>query len=294
MYRIFLALFILLFLPTVQLQAGVVEPEFEGEWVQGAVLIGKVAPGHKLEFLDRQVPVAEDGVFVIGLGRDFPPQATVTVIQDDSRQQYNYSVRQRQYNIQRVEGVPSRTVNPSSAHLERIRSESALVKKARKRLLERNDFRDTYQWPIVGRISGVYGSQRYYNGEPGRPHYGIDIARPEGALVRAPIGGQVTLVHTDMFFSGGTLIVDHGYGLSSTFIHLSDILVVEGQEVKQGEAIAKVGSSGRATGPHLDWRMNWFDQRTDPQLLVPPMEEALARSKQSVTDKSKDSGGAVQ
>jgi murein DD-endopeptidase MepM/ murein hydrolase activator NlpD len=125
----------------------------------------------------------------------------------------------------------------------------------------------------VGRISGVYGSQRFYNGEPNSPHYGVDVAAPTGAEVVSPAAGVVTLVHPDMFFSGGTLIIDHGHGLSSTFIHLSKILVNEGDDIQQGQAIAQVGATGRATGPHLDWRMNWFDQRVDPALLVGAMPQ---------------------
>ena len=125
-----------------------------------------------------------------------------------------------------------------------------------------------FVWPLEGTITGVYGSQRIYNGVPKSPHYGIDIAAPQGELVRAPAPGVVTLVHPDMYYSGGTLIVDHGHGLSSTFIHLSESLVEIGQRVEAGEVIAKVGSTGRSTGPHLDWRMNWFDVRIDPRLVL--------------------------
>ena len=126
-------------------------------------------------------------------------------------------------------------------------------------------------WPAKGRISGVYGSQRILNGEPRRPHYGVDVAAPVGTLVHAPADGLVTLANEDMFFSGGTLILDHGHALSSSFLHLSAILVKEGQRVRQGDPIAKIGATGRATGPHLDWRMNLGRDRLDPQLLVGPM-----------------------
>lgn len=246
--------------------------EFQGVWQQGAVLQGQVEPGTKVNFLGRQVRVAEDGVFVIGLGRDAAKQVTVTTqLAGQEPQEHIFDVKQREYRIQRVEGVPAKTVNPPADQLARIRKESALARKARKVDSDRQDFRAQFEWPLTGPITGVYGSQRYYNGEPRRPHFGVDVARPTGTVVIAPAGGKVLLAYDDMFFSGGTLIVDHGHGLSSSFIHLSKILVEEGQEVKQGDPIAEVGATGRVTGPHLDWRMNWFNQRVDPQLLVGPM-----------------------
>ena len=125
-----------------------------------------------------------------------------------------------------------------------------------------------FQWPTEGIITGVYGSRRFYNGKAGRPHYGIDIAAPQGSHVVAPASGTITLVHDNMYFSGGTIIMDHGHGISSTFIHLHKSHVKVGDKVEQGQLLAEIGSTGRSTGPHLDWRMNWFDQRLDPQLLV--------------------------
>jgi murein DD-endopeptidase MepM/ murein hydrolase activator NlpD len=247
--------------------------EFDGKWQQGAILRGRVAPPSTyVEFLERQVRVAADGRFVIGLGRDAPSEAVVTTVDpDEQRREHRFAVQQREYPIQRIEGVPQRTVTPDPEQVARSRAEAALAWQARQLDSERTDFAQAFEWPLTGRISGVYGSQRYYNGEPRTPHYGVDIAAPTGTPVRAPAAGVVTLVHPDMFFSGGTLIVDHGHGLSSTFIHLHKILVEEGQRVEQGDVIAQVGATGRATGPHLDWRMNWFDQRVDPTLLVAPM-----------------------
>ncbi len=246
--------------------------EFQGNWQQGAVLLGKVPAGTQVEFKDRSVRVTEDGQFVIGLGRDANPEAVlITIDPSGKRQQHEFTVAAREYNIQRVTGVPQRTVTPSPEQIERSRREAKMAADARKVDLPLQDFSQKFEWPLVGRITGVYGSQRFYNGEPNSPHYGIDIAAPTGTSVRAPAGGVVTLVHPDMFFSGGTLIVDHGHGLSSTFIHLHKILVEEGERVEQGQIIAQVGASGRATGPHLDWRMNWFEERVDPSLLVGPM-----------------------
>lgn len=246
--------------------------EIDGKWEQGQMLVGRVEPGSQVEFAERDLRVDGDGVFVFGLDRDAPAHVALTVTDPGGgMQRHQFQVKQREYNIQRIEGVPSRTVNPPAEQLKRIRREGALTRSARSKDLDRRDFLKEFQWPLLGPVTGVYGSQRYYNGEPRRPHYGVDVAAPTGTVVVAPVDGVVTLAYGDMFFSGGTLIVDHGHGISSTFIHLSRILVDEGQEVKQGEAIAEVGATGRATGPHLDWRINWFGHRLDPQLRVGPM-----------------------
>ncbi|NIB43169.1 M23 family metallopeptidase [Pseudomaricurvus alkylphenolicus] len=253
-------------------RAEIVEPQLQGQWKQGALIYGHLPAGHRVTFLDRTVPVSAAGHFVLGLGRDFPKQASLVVENGSGESRvFHYPVEQRQYRIQKVNGVPARTVTPDPGHLARIRAEAKQAREARKQITPRQNFRQSFVWPLTGPITGVYGSQRYYNGEPRRPHFGVDVAAPTGTRVTAPAGGVVTLAHKDMFFSGGTLIVDHGHGLSSSFIHLSKLLVEVGQEINQGDVIAEVGATGRATGPHLDWRMNWFDQRVDPQLLVPPM-----------------------
>ena len=152
--------------------------------------------------------------------------------------------------------------------LDRIKNDNRIVALARKRNDARTDFDKGFIWPVKGRITGVYGSQRVFNGVPKRPHFGIDIAAPTGTKVLAPAGGIVTLAEDDLYYSGGTLIIDHGHGLSSTFIHLHKNLVKVGDRVEQGDAVAEVGATGRVTGPHLDWRMNWFKHRIDPELLV--------------------------
>jgi murein DD-endopeptidase MepM/ murein hydrolase activator NlpD len=244
--------------------------EISGHWQQGAVLIGQVPKGIAVEYNQRKLQLTNDGKFVIGLGRDAPATAVITTISQGKSETHKFTVKAREYNIQRVEGVPQATVEPSKQQTERIAREAELVKKARKVDLPLNFFAQKFQWPLLGPISGVYGSQRVYNGVPGSPHVGLDIAKPVGALVRAPAGGKVTLVHSDMFLSGGTLIIDHGHGLSSTFIHLSKILVKEGDKITQGQDIALVGKTGRASGPHLHWAMNWFEERVDPQLLLEP------------------------
>jgi murein DD-endopeptidase MepM/ murein hydrolase activator NlpD len=243
--------------------------EIKGEWQQGAVIIGQVPEGTHVEYKQRKLQLTPDGKFVIGLGRDAVPAAEIITTAKGKTEVHRFDVKPRTYQIQRVEGVPQATVEPNPVQEARIKQEAELVGAARKADLPLDFFAQSFQWPLLGPISGVYGSQRVYNGIPKTPHYGLDIAMPVGAVVVAPVGGVVTLVHPDMFLSGGTLIVDHGHGLSSTFIHLSKILVKQGDKIAQGQEIALVGKTGRASGPHLHWAMNWFNERVDPQLLVP-------------------------
>ncbi|MGK0440295.1 MAG: murein DD-endopeptidase MepM/ murein hydrolase activator NlpD, partial [Pseudohongiellaceae bacterium] len=180
----------------------------------------------------------------------------------------------RDYNIQRIEGISKAIMSPSDKNLKRIRDEAGQVWSARSKIKQRNDFAGEFTWPLTGPITGVYGSQRLYNNIPKRPHYGVDVAAPTGTPLSTPAPGVVTLAHKGMFYSGGTIIIDHGYGVSSTLMHLSKVLVKVGDEVKPGDIIAEVGATGRATGPHLDWRMNWYQSRIDPQLLVGAMPVA--------------------
>ena len=245
-----------------------------GNPLQGGLLWGQVTPGSTVAFDDMAVPVLEDGSFVIGVGRDAPRSQTL-VIDGEEMCVQPVAISQRDYRIQRVEGVPQKTVTPPKAQLERIQRERALVAAAKQQRIERPDFlvavRSGMQWPAVGPISGVYGSQRFYNGTPGSPHYGVDVAVPTGHPVVAPAPGIVTLAEPDLFYSGGTVILDHGYGLSSSFLHMSAVTVAVGDELAAGDLLGRVGATGRATGPHIDWRMSWLNQRVDPQLLVPPM-----------------------
>ena len=233
--------------------------------------MGKARPGVKVEFEQRIVRVSETGEFIIGFGRDAPPSAVLRITHPDQRIEHRkFKVKKRRYRIQRVDGLPPKTVTPSAKYLERIRLEAKKIRLARQRNDVRTDFLSGFVWPVIGPISGVYGSQRILNGQPRQPHFGVDIAMPVGTPVVSPAPGVVSFVH-NMYFSGKTLVVDHGHGLSSSFLHLKRILVKVGQHVVKGQRIAEVGASGRATGAHLDWRMNWFQHRIDPQLLAGPM-----------------------
>lgn len=245
----------------------------DGPRTQGGLLRGRVPPGSTVEYEGDAVRVSKDGWFLVGFGRDAPLEVELAVVFPDGRRERQVlKVKPREYDIERIDGLPPRKVTPRSEEdLARIRADVEMVEQARSIDDPRTDFLDGFRWPARGRISGVYGSQRILNGEPRRPHYGVDIAAPIGTEVLAPAGGVVTVAHPDMFFSGGTLLVDHGHGLSSAFLHLSRILVEKGERVAQGQPIAEVGSTGRSTGPHLDWRINLFDRRLDSALLVGPM-----------------------
>ena len=249
-----------------------------GEYVQGGLIIGQAADVKevkKVMFDSRQLKLSEEGDFAFGFGRDAAAaHELVIVLEDGSRIVKKLEITKREYRIQKIEGISKKVMNPSKSNLERIRAENASVKKARQTDDARTDFMQDFKWPLLGEITGVYGSQRVFNGVPKRPHYGVDVAAPVGTQIVSPADGVVTLYHPNMFYSGGTLIVDHGHGISSTFIHLKRGLVKVGQHVKQGEIIAETGASGRATGPHLDWRMNWFNVRLDPVLVVGTMPSA--------------------
>ncbi|OZG73052.1 peptidase [Hahella sp. CCB-MM4] len=241
----------------------------EGKLVQGGMIIGQAPPGSQVWLDGKSLELTSDGHFVFGFGRDAEADHDLKVIYPDGvQEQKALAIKARDYDIQYIEGISKKIMSPNEDDLKRIREENALVSGARGQFSTLKSFLETFIWPAKGPITGVYGSQRYYNGEPRRPHFGLDIAAPRGAEVVAPASGKVVLVHDNMFFSGGTLIVDHGYGITSTFIHLDKILVEKGQMVNQGDVIALVGATGRATGPHLDWRINWFQTRLDPGLLM--------------------------
>lgn len=244
--------------------------ELNGTPQQGALLWGLVSPDSSVFLDDESLQVSAQGVVVFGFGRNVTGNAVLRVEGEQACEQ-TMSILKREYNIQRIEGVPQKTVTPDPEHLQRIRREAALVRKARSQSGALAEFATGFAWPAQGPISGVYGSQRVYNGTPGNPHYGLDVAAPSGTPVAAPVAGVVVLSEPDLFYSGGTVIIDHGLEVSSSFLHMSEVSVAVGTHVQAGDIVGKVGASGRATGPHLDWRMKWRNRWVDPQLLVPQL-----------------------
>lgn len=254
-----------------------VEPRLDDDLAQGALVFARATPGSEALFEGRVLRMAEDGRFIFGLSRDAKRALLKIKAPGGDWRERVFEVRSRDWPVQHIRGVPPRTVSPPAEALPRIAAERRSVRRARLRDSARRDFEGTICWPARGRISGVFGSARSYNGGPlRRAHKGTDVAAVEGTPVTAPMDGVVTLAEADLFFSGGTLIIDHGHGLNSSFLHLSKIEVESGQEVKQGMKIAEVGSTGRATGPHLHWQMNWFETAVDIQKLAPPMEVGCA------------------
>lgn len=244
----------------------------KGDFIQGGLIIGRTDPEARITLDGRSIRVTGDGRFVFGFGRDAGETAILqAVFADGKRRVRPLTVKKRKYRISRIDGLPPKMVTPSPDALLRIKAEGKEIRAARAIFTPVAHFAGGFIWPAKGRISGVYGSQRILNGKPRRPHLGIDIAAPLGTPVVAAAAGEVTLANTDMYFTGGTVIIDHGHGLSTVYSHLSAIDARLGQTVKQGQLIGKLGNTGRSTGPHLDWRINWFQERLDPRLLLGPM-----------------------
>ena len=241
-----------------------------GSAMEGGVLIGQLARGHELTLGDLPVPTSADRRFVIGFHRDSDtPQQLAVTTTDGTRRRVMLTAAQRSYDIQRIDGLKRDFVTPPQDVLDRISADSAAVRAARglhDAGSGSDDFLAGFDMPVSGRITGIYGSQRILNGEPRQPHYGIDIAAPRGTPVTAPAAGRVTLVR-DLYFSGWTLLITHGMGLNAAFLHLDSIAVAEGDEVTRGQVVGTVGSTGRSTGPHLDWRLDWQGRRLDAALV---------------------------
>lgn len=226
-------------------------------------------PGSTVSYAGRELRVSGYGTVVFGVGRDELGPLEVEIKRPDGiRDAAQIMVTPREWPQEQVNGVPPKTVNPPPAIADRIKREQALVTAARARDDDRTDFAKPFVWPVQGRISGRFGNARVYNGQPGAGHSGMDIAAPAGTPVKAPAAGVVTFAAPDLYLTGGTLLLDHGFGVSSNFLHLSRIDVKVGDRVEQGQVIAAVGATGRATGPHLHWGMNWFDVRIDPLLVL--------------------------
>ena len=243
--------------------------EFNGKFIQGHFIIGKTDPSSKIKIDKKQIRVSKDGYFAFGLSRDRKYDVVITIEKNGVKEKITKRVQKRKYNIQRIDGLEEKMVTPPEEVYERIKKDNKLIAKARAVDTNLDFFKDKFIVPVDDAIiTGVYGSQRILNGKPKWPHYGLDFAQKEGAPVKAMINGTVTMAEPDLYYTGGTLIFDHGHGISTLYMHLNEIFVKKGQKVKQGEVIGTVGSTGRATGAHLDVRLNWFDVRLDPATVL--------------------------
>ena len=243
--------------------------EFSGDFKQGSFILGKTDPNSKVFIDDREVRVSNDGYFAFGLDRDRKNNVLIKIKNKRETKLIEKKVFKRKYKIQRIDGLPPKQVTPPPEVYERIKKDNVLIGKARSIDTAYNFFKDKFIYPIDKYIiTGVYGSQRILNGKPRRPHYGIDFHAPEGTPVKAMMDGEVTLSEKDMYFTGGTIIFDHGHGISTLYMHMKDINVKVGQKIKKGQIVGTLGQSGRATGPHLDIRLNWFDVKLDPASIL--------------------------
>ena len=243
--------------------------EFIGDFKQGSFILGKTDPNSKVYIDNRKVRVSSDGYFAFGLDRDRKNNVLIKVNNGMETKLIEKKVFKRKYKIQRIDGLPSKQVTPPPEVYDRIKKDNILIGKARAIDSKLVFFKDKFIYPIDKYIiTGVYGSQRILNGKPRRPHYGIDFHAPEGTPVKSMMDGVVTLVENDMYFTGGTIIFDHGHGVSTLYMHMKDINVKKGQKVKKGEVVGTLGQSGRATGPHLDIRLNWFEVKLDPASVL--------------------------
>ena len=238
--------------------------ELYGDAIQGSMLVGKTSASTTVVFDGITQKTGKDGIFVIGLHRDAPETMTLKV----AGEKYQITVKKRKYKEQKINGLPKKKVTPPKALLKRIKKESDAIKKIRKTKSNLLHFAGTWKHPTTGTITGTYGSRRILNGKPKFPHYGIDYANKIGTPVIAPQAGKITLIQKDNFYSGLTIFIDHGKGINTAYLHLNKSFVKQGQIVKQGQKIGTIGTSGRSTGPHLDWRINWYDKRLDPALLT--------------------------
>jgi len=254
-------------------EAAATEPiRLNGPVVQGGMIVGQATPGSTVRLDGTSVKVAPDGRFVFGFNRDAGQSALLEIVEPAGAQHIEtLSVKQRDYKIQRIDGLPPKKVTPPPELTARLKRERGLVAQARARDTDFLHWAEPFIWPAKGRISGVYGSQRILNGKPRQPHYGVDVAGPKGTPVVAPASGIVMLAQPDFYFEGGIIIIDHGYRVMSTLFHLQTVDVIVGQAVEKGQPIATIGATGRATGAHVDWRMNWGATRLDPALIVGPM-----------------------
>jgi len=242
--------------------------EFTGKFIQGHYILGKTDPSSKIIIDKKKIKVSKNGFFVFGIDRDRKFDVAITEINNGKKNRIIKKVFKRKYNIQRIDGLPENKVTPPESVYKRIKEENGRIGKARAINSDLTFFTEQFIMPVKGIISGVYGSQRILNGKPKWPHYGIDIAAKQGTKIKSSGTGIVTMAEDDLYYTGGTVIMDHGHGISTIYSHLENVMVKVGDEVKQGEIIGTVGSTGRSTGPHLDFRINWFQTRLDPMSIL--------------------------
>ncbi len=241
----------------------------QGGAIQGGLMVGRSRGGARVWLEDKKVAVARDGRFLLGFAREAGAKLRLRVELPGGRVVVRIlKVEQRRYKIEHIDGLAPRKVTPSPAALRRIKAERKLITKARRRFSEGSFSGTGFSWPLEGRISGIYGSQRVLNGKPRAPHLGVDIAAAKGTPIRAPAAATVALAYDEMFFSGKLIILDHGLGLSTVYAHMSYLAVKAGDKVERGAVIGAVGATGRVTGPHLHWGVHLFGLGLDPALLA--------------------------
>ena len=241
----------------------------EGNFIQGGLVKGKIDSNISVRFKERLLRKTSKGFFVIGFGRDHPKIANLSIKINQNWISKTLNIKKRIYKTQMINGLEKKMVTPPKSFYDRIIRENKAIKNIRNLDSDIDFIFQEFNWPAKGIISGVFGSQRILNGKPKRPHYGIDIAAKKGTSVLAPTESIVRMAEKDLYYTGGTIMLDHGHGVTSVYSHLSLLNVNVGDKVKKGQKIGEIGSTGRSTGPHLDWRINWFLQRLDPALLVP-------------------------
>tara|TARA_B100001093_G_scaffold51004_1_gene43283 strand:- start:3461 stop:4261 length:801 start_codon:yes stop_codon:yes gene_type:complete len=262
--KVIFRLFLIIFFVTTPLKA----IEFRGKFLQGHYIIGITDPSAQIIIDKKKVKVSRDGYFVFGIDRDRKFDLTITKIQDGNKERIIKKVLKRKYNIQRIDGLEESKVTPPESVYKRIKKENNKIGEARAINSDLPFFKNQFIMPVKGIISGVYGSQRILNGKPKWPHYGIDIAAKKGTKIKSSATGIVTMAEPDLYYTGGTIIMDHGHGISTIYSHLEKLNVNVGDEVLKGDIIGTVGSTGRSTGPHLDFRVNWFQTRLDPMSVL--------------------------
>ena len=242
--------------------------EFTGKFIKGHFIIGKTEPNSKIIINKIEIKVSKDGYFVFGIDRDRKFDVLITMINNGKKEKIIKKVFKRKYKIQRIDGLPENKVTPPEEVYKRIKKENNAIGEARAINSDLIFFKNKFIMPVDGIITGVYGSQRILNGKPRWPHYGIDIAADQGTMILSSGTGVVTMAEDDLYYTGGTIIMDHGHGISTIYSHLENVLVSVGDQINQGDVIGTVGSTGRSTGPHLDFRINWFQTRLDPMSVL--------------------------